>query len=254
MHGTDFEGLLRIMDALREGCPWDRKQTRQSLKPYLIEEAYELLEAIEEDDPEKIKEELGDLLFQIVFHSRIAGERDEFGMADVIKAISEKMVSRHPHVFGGEKFKTSEEVVSHWEERKKSEGKLRGSILEGVPGSMPSLLRARRLQDRAARAGFDWNKREDAMRKLDEELREFRKALEGEKRDEIEDEFGDVLFMLVNVSRFVGVNPEDALRRTIGKFIRRFRHIETRAAEKGVSLGDMTLEEMDALWEEAKGP
>lgn len=249
----DFEGLVKIMDALREGCPWDRRQTRQSLKPFLVEESYELLEALEEENPEKIKEELGDLLLQIVFHSRIAKERGEFDISDVIDRIREKMVLRHPHVFGKEKYTTPEEVVSHWEEQKKREGKLRESILEGVPGTLPSLLRAHRLQDRAAKAGFDWEKVEDAFEKLDEELHEFRNALEKNKENEIEDELGDIFFMLVNISRFVGVNPEDALRRTISKFISRFKHIEMRAAEAGIKLQDMSLQEMDRLWDEAKG-
>jgi tetrapyrrole methylase family protein/MazG family protein len=247
-----LDELIKIMDALREGCPWDRKQTRQSLKPFLVEETYELLEAIEEDNPEKIKEELGDLLFQIVFHSRIAKERGEFDMSDVITNISKKMISRHPHVFGEEKYNTPEEVISHWEEQKKREGKLRKSLLEGVPKTMPSLLRAHRLQDRAAKVGFDWEKTEDVLEKLDEELKEFKKALKRKNQDEIEDELGDIFFVLVNVSRFVGVNPEDALRKTISKFISRFRHIEMVAAEKGVKLSEMTLKEMDSLWEEAK--
>ncbi len=241
------------MRRLRKGCPWDRKQTRESLKPFLVEESYEVLEALEEDAPEKIKEELGDLLFQILFHAEIARERGEFDIGDVIEGISEKMRFRHPHVFGeGAELETAEEVIEQWEEKKKEEGKLRESILEGVPHAMPSLLRAHRLQDKAARAGFNWDRVEDVLNKLDEELKEFRAALAREEQDSIEDELGDIFFVLVNVSRFVGVNPEDALRRTISKFIHRFRHIEIRAAEEGRKLSDMTLEEMDALWDEAK--
>jgi tetrapyrrole methylase family protein/MazG family protein len=251
----DFQKLLNIMEALRseKGCPWDKEQTRESLKPFIVEEAYELIEAIDESDPEKIKEELGDLLFQIVFQCQIAKENNEFKISDVIEKISKKMIARHPHVFGGADYKTTDEVIKHWEEQKKLEGKLRESILEGVPKTLPSLLRAHRLQKRAAGVGFDWEKIGDVLRKLDEELKEFKGALETKRQDEIEDELGDIFFMLVNVSRFIGVNPEDALRKTISKFIRRFRYIEMNAAEQGKRLSDMTLPEMDRLWDEAKG-
>lgn len=250
----DFEELVKIMETLRgeKGCPWDREQTRESLKPFIIEEAYELVEAIEEDSPERIKEELGDLLFQVVFQCQIAKEKNEFEISDVIEKIGKKMIARHPHVFGKADYKTTDEVLVHWEEQKKREGKLRTSILEGVPEALPSLLRAHRLQDRAAKIGFDWEKVEDVLKKLDEELREFKGALERKRQDEIEDELGDIFFMLVNISRFIGVNPEDALRKTISKFISRFRYIEMNAADQGRRLSDMTLREMDALWEEAK--
>jgi tetrapyrrole methylase family protein/MazG family protein len=250
----DFQELLKIMEKLRgeKGCPWDREQTRDSLKPYIIEEAYELVEAIEEGDSLKIKEELGDLLFQIVFQCQIAKEAEEFSFSDVVRKIGEKMIARHPHVFGDAKYKTKDEVLVHWEEQKKREGKMRESILEGVPKALPALLRARRLQDRAAGVGFDWERAEDVFKKLDEELGEFKAALEAKNRDEIEDELGDIFFMLVNISRFIHVNPEDALRRTISKFIHRFRHIEMKAAEQGRKLSEMTLSEMDRLWDEAK--
>ena len=251
---NNFQKLLDIMSALRSenGCPWDKEQTRESLKPFLIEETYEVLEALDEGDPRKIKEELGDLLFQIVFHCQLAKENGEFDMDDVIKKISDKMIARHPHVFGEAQFETSEEVLKQWEERKREEGKLRESILEGIPKELPSLLRAQRLQARAARVGFDWKRVEDVMEKLDEEIKEFRDALKSKEQKEIEDELGDVFFVLVNVSRFVGVNPEDALRKTISKFISRFRYIEMKARDTGKRLSDMTLEEMDALWDEAK--
>ncbi len=250
----DLQELLKIMEALRSenGCPWDKGQTRESLKPFIVEEAYELIEAIEENDPEKINEELGDLLFQIVFQCQIAKENNEFKISDVIEKIGKKMIARHPHVFGKADFKTTDDVLAHWEDQKKREGKLRESILEGVPKTLPSLLRAHRLQDRAARVGFDWEKVEDVLKKLDEELKEFKKALETKRQDEIEDELGDIFFMLVNISRFIGVNPEDALRKTISKFISRFRYIEMKAAESGKRLLDMTLDEMDRLWDEAK--
>lgn len=251
----DFQELLNIMEKLRgeKGCPWDKEQTRESLKPYIVEEAYELLEAIEENDPEKIKEELGDLLFQIVFQSQIARENNEFDMPDIIDKIAKKMVSRHPHVFGNTTCSTSDEVVAQWEVQKKREGKLRESILEGVPETLPSLLRAHRLQKRAAGVGFDWEKADDVLKKLDEELKEFKEALGTKNKDMIEDELGDIFFMLVNISRFIGVNPEDAHRKTISKFIHRFRYIEMTAAEQGRKLSDMTLDEMDKLWDEAKG-
>jgi len=251
----DFQELLNIMERLRgeKGCPWDKEQTRESLKPYIVEEAYELLEAIEENDPEKIKEELGDLLFQIVFQSQIARENKEFDMSDIIDKIAKKMVSRHPHVFGNTTCSTSDEVVAQWEVQKKREGKLRESILEGVPETLPSLLRAHRLQKRAAGVGFDWERADDVLKKLDEELKEFKEALGTKNKDMIEDELGDIFFMLVNMSRFIGVNPEDAHRKTISKFIHRFRYIEMKAAEQGRKLSDMTLEEMDKLWDEAKG-
>ena len=235
-----------------DGCPWDKEQTRESLKPFLVEETYEVMEAVDEGDPEKIKEELGDLLFQIIFHCQIAKENGEFNINDVIKTISDKMIKRHPHVFGKEKFETAEDVIKQWEERKKEEGKFKESILEGIPKGLPSLLRAQRLQARAAKVGFDWQKVEDVFEKLDEELSEFRDALSNKKQQEIEDELGDIFFVLVNISRFVGINPEDALRKTISKFISRFRYIEMKAADAGKSLSDMTLEEMDALWDEAK--
>ena len=250
----DLDKLIDIMSALRgeKGCPWDKEQTRESLKPFIVEEAYEVLEAIDENSAGAIKEELGDLLFQIVFQCQIAKERGEFDMSGVIEGIGKKMIARHPHVFGDADYKTSEEVLVHWEAQKKREGKQRDSILDGVPKTLPSLLRAHRVQDRASRVGFDWEKVEDVLPKLDEEIDEFREALKRKRPDEIEDELGDIFFVLVNISRFVGINPEDALRKTISKFISRFRYIEMAAADAGKTLSDMTLAEMDALWEEAK--
>ncbi len=250
----EINKLVQIMEKLRskKGCPWDRKQTRESLKPYLIEEAYEVLEAIEENNPSKIKEELGDLLFQIIFHCQIAKEKNEFDINDVIESISRKMISRHPHVFGEIECHTSEDIIRQWEILKKKEGKLRSSILEGVPKTMPSLLRAHRLQKRAAQAGFDWEKLDDVLLKLDEEIQEFKDAIKKGKKELMEEEFGDILFMLVNLSRFIGINPEDAHRKTISKFIHRFRYIEMKASEQDKELSEMTLKEMDKLWDEAK--
>ena len=250
----DLSELIKIMAALRgeKGCPWDREQTRDSLRPFIIEEAYEVLEAIDEGNPNAVKEELGDLLFQIVFQSRVAEENGEFGISDVIETIAKKMINRHPHVFGDTTCETPEEVIMNWEEHKKREGKQRASILEGVPKELPALLRAHRLQSRASRVGFDWDKAEDVLAKLDEEVAEFKDAVRRKEEGNIEDELGDILFMIVNISRFIGVNPEDALRKTISKFISRFRYIEMAAADRGKKLTDMSLAEMDALWDEAK--
>ncbi len=249
-----FERLVSIMDRLRDknGCPWDREQTRESLKPFLIEEAYELLEAIEENSPEKIKEEIGDLLFQLIFHARISEELGEFDIRDVLDSITQKMVSRHPHVFGNLNLESTEEVVQRWEEHKKREGKLRDSVLEGVPRALPSLLRAQRVQERASRVGFDWKEAGGVLEKIEEELEEFREALRSGEGKRMEEELGDLLFSIVNLSRFVNINPEEALRRTTDRFIRRFRYIETGARAMGRELDELSLEEMDRLWEEAK--
>jgi tetrapyrrole methylase family protein/MazG family protein len=236
------------------GCPWDREQTPESLKPFLIEECYEVIDALDEGSPDKVRDELGDLLFQIVFHARIAEEKGAFTIADVISAIMEKMTRRHPHVFGEAKVSTSGEVLANWEEIKKKEKthQERTSILDGVPQALPALLRAHGIQKRAARVGFDWNELDEALPKLDEEIREFKQSLKSKDASGIEEELGDIFFMLVNISRFLEINPEDALRKTISKFIHRFRYIEEHAAETGRSLNDMTLDEMEALWQEAK--
>lgn len=252
----DFQDLVALMAKLRgpDGCPWDRKQTPESLKPFLVEECYEVIDALDEGAPHKIKEELGDLLFQIVFHARIAEERGQFTMQDVISANLEKMVRRHPHVFGDAVLTTDKEVLANWEEIKKKEKgyEERTSVLEGVPRHLPSLLRAHSLQERAARVGFDWSRIDEALPKLDEEMAEFKESLKKEDSAGIEEELGDIFFMLVNISRFLGVNPEDALRKTISKFIRRFRYIEEHAADSGKALNDMTLDEMERLWQESK--
>ncbi|GBD99620.1 nucleoside triphosphate pyrophosphohydrolase/pyrophosphatase MazG [bacterium BMS3Abin07] len=250
----NLKKLVEIMSTLRaeDGCPWDREQTRESLKPFLIEETYEVIEAIDEGDSGKIKEELGDLLFQIIFHAQIGKEKGEFDINDVIERSAQKMIARHPHVFGDEDCGSSEEVLKRWDDHKRKEGKLKDSILDGVPGSLPSLLRAHRLQERVSRVGFDWEKAEDILRKLDEEISEFREALQNDSADKVENELGDIFFVLVNISRFAGVDPENALRRAIGKFVRRFRHIEMAADEKKMSLSEMSLNEMNELWESAK--
>ncbi len=255
MH-DNLSDLVALMARLRspDGCPWDRKQTPESLKPFLIEECYEVIDALDEGSPDKIKEELGDLLFQIIFHARIAEERGQFSINDVISANIEKMTRRHPHVFGDARLSTDREVLANWEEIKKSEKgyEERKSVLEGVPRHLPSLLRAHSLQERAARVGFDWSRIDEALPKLDEEIAEFKESLESKNAAGIEEELGDIFFMLVNISRFLGVNPEDALRKTISKFIQRFRYIEEHAADAGKSLNEMTLNEMEQLWQESK--
>src|SRR3990172_6465355 len=236
----NFDRLVEIMARLRgeQGCPWDRKQTKDSLKPYLIEEAYEVLEALEEKDPLKLKEELGALLYQILFHAQISKEEGEFDIEDILTAGSEKMVRRHPHVFGDKKAEDADEVLRQWEAIKKIEkGEERKSILEGVPPHLPALLRAHQLQARAARVGFDWEHADQVFSKVIEEMKEFEEAFRAKDRRGMEDELGDLLFALVNIGRFIEVNPEDALRKSISRFISRFRHI---------------VEEMEMLWQEAK--
>jgi tetrapyrrole methylase family protein/MazG family protein len=253
---NNFPDLVALMAKLRgrNGCPWDLKQTPESLKPFLIEECYEVIDALDEGSSEKIKEELGDLLFQIIFHARIAEEEGKFTISDVIAGINDKMVRRHPHIFGNTQVSSDEEVIENWEKIKKKEKGYaeRKSILEGVPRHLPSLLRAHSLQERVARVGFDWSSVEEALPKLEEEMAEFKESLKKEDTAGIEEELGDIFFMLVNISRFLGVNPENALRKTISKFIQRFRYIEERAATAGKSLGEMTLEEMETLWQESK--
>ncbi len=249
-----FDTLIKIMETLRgpQGCPWDKEQTRESLKSFLVEELYELLEALDEDNPDKIKEELGDLLFQIVFHCHLSKEVGQFDITDVINKIIDKMINRHPHVFGKDNLKTSKDLLIHWEKHKKREGRKRESVLNGVPKALPALLRAHRLQDKASRVGFDWERIEDVFKKFDEEFNELKSAVDKKDREAIEEELGDIFFVLVRISSFVSVNPEDALRKTISKFIHRFRHIEIKSSEQGKKLSDMTLEEMDILWKESK--
>jgi tetrapyrrole methylase family protein/MazG family protein len=251
----DFNELVDIVAKLRspEGCPWDRKQNRDSLKQYLVEEFYEVIDALEDNDTDGICEELGDLLFQIVLQSQLSNEEGTFDINDVVDGIASKMVRRHPHVFGDKKLKTAEDVNEWWDEHKKKEGKNKKSLMDGVPRSLPALIRAREIQLKATKVGFDWDRIEDAFEKLEEEIREFKDALQKKKQSEIESEIGDVFFVLVRIADFANVNAEDALRNTIRKFIERFEHIEREALNQGKKLSDMTLEEMDVLWEEAKG-
>lgn len=252
-----FGELVQIMARLRgeNGCPWDREQTHASIKPYLLEETYEVLESIDENDPAKLEEELGDLALQVVFHAQMADEAGLFTIADVLRGINEKLRRRHPHIFGDVKADTAQEVLFNWEqikklEREKAQG--RASVLDGVPRELPALLRAHRLQEKASRVGFDWNEARQVFQKVEEELAELRAAMENEQPDRMEAELGDLLFSLVNLGRFIAVNPEDALRKTIARFIARFQYIEEELARRGAAPGQVTLEEMDALWAEAK--
>jgi len=251
-----FKSLVEIMDCLRgkSGCPWDKEQTRESIKPFLLEETYEVLEALDRKEPEEIKEELGDLLFQILFHAQIAKEKGEFDIYDVLRTNVEKMITRHPHVFAGKDISTSKQVLIHWEEIKKSETKnnKRRSIMDGIPYKLPALLRAHRYQDRAARVGFDWESVKDVIKKVDEETGELKKAIKIEDKKFIEEEIGDLLFAIVNLSRFVKINPEEALKKCISKFKKRFEYIEKELTKKGKDLKDSSLEEMDIIWNRAK--
>ncbi|RME01427.1 MAG: nucleoside triphosphate pyrophosphohydrolase [Calditrichaeota bacterium] len=250
--GEKFEKLLRIMQQLRgeNGCPWDKEQTHQSLRQYLLEETYEVLECLDDNNLKELPKELGDLLLQIVFHAQIGREEGSFSIDDVLDAIIQKLIDRHPHVFGDKVIKTAKEQEKHWERLKKNEGKK--SVLDGVPRELSGLLRAYRLQQKAASVGFDWDQIEQVWEKLHEEIEELRHALQAGKIKNIEDEFGDLLFALVNISRFLNVNPEDALRGSIEKFIRRFRKIEAHFQKQHRELHQVSLEEMDAVWEQAK--
>lgn len=245
-----LDRLLTIMDELREGCPWDRKQTLQSLRHLTIEETYELGDAILDNNMKEIPAELGDLLLHIVFYSKIGSETGDFDIASVAHGICDKLVSRHPHIYGDVDVKDEEEVKQNWEALKLKEGKK--SVLEGVPVSLPSLVKSSRIQDKVAGVGFDWERPEQVKEKLEEELEELQVEIDKGNKDAIEAEFGDVLFSLVNYGKHLGVNPEDALERTNKKFIKRFQYLESKAAELGKNLSDMTLTEMDVFWDEAK--
>ena len=256
--GEQFDALVRIMERLRadNGCPWDREQTRETLKPFLIEEAYEVVEAIDEGDPKHLMEELGDLLFQVVFHAQVAAERREFTIGQVLAETADKMVRRHPHVFGDGTASTTREVLEQWEELKREErnavAAIPASALDGVPRELPGLLRAQRLQDKASRVGFDWPEISGAMAKVEEELGELKEAIGSAVPEAVEEELGDVLFSLVNLARFLNLSAEDALRRSVARFAARFQHMEEAVQRDGRRLKEMSIEEMDRLWEEAK--
>lgn len=244
-----FERLLTIMDELRAGCPWDMKQTMESLRHLTIEEVYELGDAILDGDHEEIKKEIGDILLHMVFYAKIGSEKNQFDIADSLNSICDKLISRHPHIYGDVKVQDEEEVKANWEKLKLKEGKK--SVLEGVPKSLPAMVKAQRIQDKARGVGFDWDNSDQVWEKVLEELEEFKQESD-RNSDKMEEEFGDLLFSMINFARFKGLNPEDALERTNKKFIFRFQYLETKSAEDGKNLSDMTLEEMDKYWNEAK--
>ncbi|UPK68680.1 nucleoside triphosphate pyrophosphohydrolase [Chitinophaga filiformis] len=249
-NNSAFNRLLEIMDDLREKCPWDRKQTIQTLRQQTIEEVYELADAITDQDWKAIKEELGDLLLHIVFYAKIGKEQQQFTIDDVINGICEKLIYRHPHIYGDVKVENEEQVKQNWEKLKLKEGKT--SVLSGVPVSLPALVKAMRLQSKAQQVGFEWDNIDQVWEKVKEEMEELHEVVQQGQADAIEDEFGDVLFSLVNYSRFLKVDAENALERTNKKFIRRFQHMEQMAAAQGRTLDEMSLTEMDGLWNEVK--
>ena len=242
----NFERLVGIMDELREKCPWDKKQTIQTLRSMTIEETYELADAITEENWQEIKEELGDILLHIIFYARIAREQNMFTLNDVLETICNKLIVRHPHIYGNVKVNDDEDVKKNWEKIKLSEGK--SSVLSGVPVSLPAIVKAARIQEKAKQVGFEWKRKEDVWLKVEEEADELKHAVENNAGKEVEEEFGDLLFSLVNYARFLNVDAENALEQTNKKFIRRFTRMEGIAKEQGTNLHDMTLEEMDAIW------
>lgn len=243
-----FDRLLTIMDELRENCPWDKKQTMESLRHLTIEETYELSDAIIENDLEEVKKELGDLMLHLVFYSRIGSEKTAFDVADVLNSVCDKLIRRHPHIYGNVKAEDESDVKANWEKIKLQE-KGNVSVLGGVPKSLPALVKAMRIQEKARGVGFDWDHREQVWDKVQEELVEFQKETDKEKQA---GEFGDLLFSLINYARFVDINPEEALERTNKKFIKRFQYLEAESKKEGKKLGEMTLGEMDHYWEKAK--
>ncbi len=251
-----FQDLVQLMDTLRgeKGCPWDKKQTLHSLKPFLIEETYEVIEAIEHDDPERLKEELGDLLFHILFLSKVSADTGRFGIEDVITFEHEKMTRRHPHVFGPNPNQDAQQVLQQWYQMKREERAQKGcpSLMDGIPSSLPALQKAQKVQRRAAQVGFDWEKSEDVLEKISEEAEELRTAISQRRENDVSEEMGDLLFSVVNLCRFLNVDAEGALQGTIAKFEKRFRAMERRVAAREKTLGGLSLEEMDAEWEAVK--
>jgi len=257
----EFDEFVTIVKRLRNECPWDREQTHESTRHLLLEETYEVLEAIDEKNYEELKKELGDVLLQVAFNAVIAEGNGEFDLKDVINGINEKLISRHPHVFGNVKVSGTKEVLKNWEHIKLGEGNRR-SILEGVPKELPALTRAYRLQEKSSKVGFDWDTSADAFKKVKEELRESKEAAEKRKKvkriemdndlSDLEDELGDILFAIVNYARFLNINPENALRKTIRKYIKRFHYIEDTLKKKGKKITESNLEEMDGIWNESK--
>ncbi len=250
MTGEKFEKLVDVMKRLRVECPWDKEQTHDSIKAATLEEAHELVEAIDEKDFSEMRGELGDLLLHIVFHSQMASETSKFDIDDVIDGITEKLIRRHPHVFGDTKVKDNDEIMYNWEKIKLEEG--RKSVLDGVPKTLPQLHRSFRIQEKASKVGFDWDKKEKVWEKVKEEVEEFEEISNTNNEEKTEEEFGDLLFSLVNYCRFIGINPENALRTTNEKFIKRFNYIESKLKEAGKKITDVELKEMDKFWEESK--
>ncbi len=249
---TAFKELLNILDELRVKCPWDKKQTNESLRTLTIEETYELADAIIKNDANLIKKELGDLLLHIVFYAKIGEEKEQFDITDVINSLTEKLIYRHPHIFSDTKVNNAKEVEENWERLKLKEKGGNKSVLEGVPESLPALVKANRIQDKARGVGFDWENREQVWEKVLEEMEEVKVEIAKGDQDKIEAEFGDLLFSIINTARLYGVNPENALERTNRKFISRFNYLEEKTIKQGIDLKDMSLQEMDVIWEEAK--
>ena len=247
-----FKRLLNIMDELRAKCPWDKKQTFDSLRANTIEETYELCDAIMKKDTKEIKKELGDVLLHIVFYSKIASETNDFDIADVCNSLCDKLIFRHPHVFGEENALNAGEVEKSWEQIKQKEKDGNKSVLAGVPDALPALIKCYRIQDKARNVGFDWKEKEDIWHKVEEELNEFKDEVHAMNQEKMEEEFGDLLFSMINAARLYKINPENALERCNRKFIRRFNHIEKRSKEENKELSQLSLEEMDAYWDEAK--
>ena len=247
-----FGRFLDVLDTLREKCPWDAKQTNESLRPNTIEEVYELCDSLISDDTPNIRKELGDVLLHVAFYSKIASEKGEFDIADVCDSLTDKLIFRHPHIYGEVKADNAEQVLRNWEEIKLKEKGGNKTVLSGVPKALPALIKADRIQEKAANVGFDWDEKEQVWDKVKEEIEEVEAEIKSGNKEDLEKEFGDLLFSVVNAARLYGVNPENALERTNRKFISRFNHLEQRAKELGRNLKDMTLEEMDAIWDEAK--
>lgn len=247
-----FGRLLDVLDTLREKCPWDRKQTNESLRPNTIEEVYELCDALMSDDVPNIKKELGDVLLHVAFYSKIADEKDQFDIADVCNSLTDKLIFRHPHIYGNVKADTPDAVADNWEQIKLKEKDGNKTVLSGVPGALPALVKAYRIQEKAAHVGFDWDNPEQVWDKVKEETAEVETEIKKGSREGVEHEFGDLFFSVVNAARLYGVVPENALELTNRKFIRRFNYLEAKARETGRSLKDMTLAEMDEIWNEAK--
>lgn len=247
-----FGRFLDVLDELREKCPWDRKQTNESLRPNTIEETYELCDAIIHNDPKEICKELGDVLLHVAFYARIASEKEQFDMKDVCDRLCEKLIFRHPHVFGDVQANTAGQVSENWEQLKLKEKGGNKTVLSGVPSALPSLIKAYRIQDKARNVGFDWEQREDVWAKVKEEFDELQVEIDHMDKDKAEAEFGDLFFSLINAARLYKINPDNALERTNQKFIRRFNYLEDHTIKEGKSLKDLSLEEMDAIWNEAK--